>query len=230
MKNRNGKRCAALALLSVLTTFGPASAEDEVIRLFDGKSLTGWQTAGGKPVTRGWTVEDGMLVRTERGGSIFTTDEYGDFELSFEWKIARRGNSGIKYRVAFYEKGVYGNPGWLGCEYQLFDDVNRNTDPVHSSAAIYGLYAPARNKKLRPVGDFNESRIVVRGTRVEHWLNGDKVVEADTSTDDWKERIAASKFGDVAGFFRNAKGRIELQDHGSRVWFRRIELRPLNGQ
>jgi hypothetical protein len=203
------------------------SAEEEVIHLFDGKSLAGWQTAGGEPVTRGWTVQDGMLVRSSRGGSIFTVDEYGDFDLTFQWKIARRGNSGVKYRVAFYEKGVYGNPGWLGCEYQLFDDVNRPTDPVHSCGSIYELYAPSTEKKLRPVGEFNDSRIVARGSKVEHWLNGAKVVDADTQSEDWKQRIAASKFGDVAGFFRNAKGRIELQDHGHRVWFRNIELRPV---
>jgi hypothetical protein len=203
-------------------------AEDGVIRLFDGKSLSGWTTATGEPVTKGWIVEDGMLVRVSRGGSIYTADEYGDFDLSFQWKIARRGNSGIKYRVAFYKKGVYGNPGWLGCEYQLFDDVGRRPDPVHSSGAIYGLYAPSAQKELRPVGEFNDARIVVQGTKVEHWLNGVKVVEADTASDDWKRRIAASKFGDVAGFFRNAKGRIELQDHGSRVWFRNIELRKID--
>jgi hypothetical protein len=169
-----------------------------------------------------------MLVRDSRGGSIYTADEYGDFDLSFQWKIARRGNSGIKYRVAFYKKGVYGNPGWLGCEYQLFDDLGRRAEPVHSSGAIYGLYAPSAHKKLRPVGEFNDSRIIVQGTKVEHWLNDVKVVEADTTSDDWKRRIAASKFDDVAGFFRNSKGRIELQDHGSRIWFRNIELRKLD--
>jgi hypothetical protein len=203
-------------------------AEDAVIQLFDGKSLVGWTTAAGEPVKNGWIVEDGMLVRNGRGGSIYTAEEYGDFELSFEWKIARRGNSGVKYRVAFYPKGVYGNPGWLGCEYQLFDDVGRNAEPLYSSGAIYGLYAPSADKVLRPVGEFNDARIVVLGTKLEHWLNGVKVVEADTASEDWKQRIAASKFGDVAGFFRNPKGRIELQDHGSRVWFRKIELRPLD--
>jgi hypothetical protein len=227
MTIQHTKRYAALIILTAFTSFR-VQAEDQVIRLFDGKSLAGWQTAGGKAVTQGWEVEDGMLVRMSRGGSIFTTEEYGDFDLSFEWKIARRGNSGIKYRVAFYEEGVYGNPGWLGCEYQLFDDAGRRTEPVHSCGALYELYAPSADKKLRPVGEFNNSRIVLRGTRIEHWLNGDKVVEADAATEDWKQRIAASKFGDVAGFFQNAKGRIELQDHGHKVWFRQIELRPLS--
>ncbi len=203
-------------------------AEDKAIQLFDGKSLEGWTTDSGEPVTTGWAVEDGMLVRNGRGGSIFTAQEYGDFDLSFEWKIAPRGNSGVKYRVAHYEKGVHGNPGWLGCEYQIFDDAGRGARPRYSSGAIYELYAPANNKKLRPVGEFNDARIVVRGTKIEHWLNGEKIIEADTSSDDWKGRIARSKFGDVKGFFANRKGRIQLQDHGSKVWFRNLVLRPLD--
>jgi hypothetical protein len=218
---------AGVTLFGAFWQSAPVAANEAAIPLFDGKSLDGWTTAGGDPVTRGWTVEDGMLVRTSRGGSIFTAKEYGDFDLSFEWKIAPRGNSGVKYRVSFFEKGVYGNPGNLGCEYQIFDDVGRRAGPEHSCGALYALYPPSPDKKLRPVGEFNESRIVARGSKIEHWLNGVKVVEADTSSDDWRERIADSKFHDVAGFAQNAKGRIELQDHGSKIWFRNIILRPL---
>ena len=207
-----------------------ACAEDNAIQLFDGKSLEGWTTKSGEPVATGWTVKDGMLLRTGRSGSIYSAKEYGNFDLSFEWKIAPRGNSGVKYRVAYYKKGVYGFPGWLGCEYQLFDDVGRSAGPLHSSGAIYELYAPSASKKLRPVGEFNEARIVVRGTKIEHWLNGEKIVEADTSTDEWKGRIAHSKFADVKGFLANPKGRIELQDHGSKVWFRNMVLRSLDAK
>jgi hypothetical protein len=130
--------------------------------------------------------------------------------------------------VAFYKKGVYGNPGWLGCEYQIFDDAGRQVDPVNSCGAIYDLYAPSADKKLRPVGEFNDSRIVAQGARIEHWLNGDKIAAVDTSSEEWKQRIANSKFGGVHGFFQNSKGRIELQDHGHKVWFRNIALRPLD--
>jgi hypothetical protein len=217
-----------LVAFSWIAFAGAANADENTIQLFNGKSLEGWTTSSGEPVTSGWIVEDGMLVRTSRGGSIYTAKEYGDFDLSFEWKIAPRGNSGVKYRVAHYEKGVYGNPGWLGCEYQLFDDAGRGARPRYSSGAIYELYAPSENKKLRPVGEFNESRIVVHGTKIEHWLNGERIVDADTNSDDWKRRVARSKFGDVAGFFTNPKGRIELQDHGAKVWFRNIVLRPLD--
>jgi cytochrome c len=83
---------------------------------------------------------------------------------------------------------------------------------------------------VRPAGEFNESQIVVRGSKIEHWLNGAKIVDADTSSDDWRKRIADSKFHNVTGFGQNAKGRIELQDHGSKVWFRKINLRPLDAK
>ena len=217
-----------LALLSAVGWPATAIGEDAAIPLFDGKSLDGWTTAGGEPVTRGWTVEDGMLVRVSRGGSIFTAKEYGDLDLRFEWKIAPRGNSGLKYRVAFFEKGVYGNPGLLGCEYQLWDNAGRSAGPKHRCGALYALYAPSSEKSVRSAGEFNESQIVVRGSKIEHWLNGAKIVDADTSSDDWRERIADSKFHNVTGFGQNAKGRIELQDHGSKVWFRSIVLRPLD--
>ena len=218
----------AVVCALAVTAASDGAADEEVIALFNGKSLDGWTTADGRPVSKGWSVEDGMLVRESRGGAIYTDEEYGDFELSFQWKIAQRGNSGIKYRVRFYKKGVRGNPGWLGCEYQVFDDLGRDTNPKTSCGAIYGLYAPSEEKQLRPAGEFNDSRIVVRGTKIEHWLNGEKVVEADTSSHEWRRRIAGSKFSVVDGFFENPKGRIQIQDHGSKVWFRNVTLRRLD--
>ncbi|MEM9659633.1 MAG: DUF1080 domain-containing protein [Planctomycetota bacterium] len=221
----------ALATFSVFFVVRPEASlcvEPGVVELFDGKSLDGWTTAAGEPITKGWIIEDGALVRDRRGGSIYTVDEYGDFELSFQWKIAARGNSGVKYRVAHYEKGIWGRPAWLGCEYQLWDDDGRETKPETSSGSIYAIYAPSPDKRLRPIGEFNDSKIVAQGSRIEHWLNGEKVVEADTDTDDWRQRVKASKFGRADGFFTNARGRIELQDHGNRVWFRNIKLRVLD--
>jgi hypothetical protein len=227
-----------LAILAVaqLTSAekGPAAkapaADDGLLSLFDGKSLDGWTTASGEGVTKGWNVEDGLLVREQRGGAIYSKDEYGDFELDFDWKISERGNSGVKYRLQFYEKGVRGRPGWLGCEYQLLDDEKHpNAKKATTSAgALYSLYAPNKRKSLNPAGEFNHSRIVVRGTKFEHWLNGRKIVSADTSSETWKKRIAKSKFAKVKDFAQNAKGRIQIQDHGSKVWFRNITLKPLD--
>ncbi|MBN1853245.1 MAG: DUF1080 domain-containing protein [Pirellulales bacterium] len=223
-----GSTKAGLFFLGFVLCQSIIHAEEPRIHLFDGKSLSGWTTEEGKPVTKGWAVEDGLLVCTQRGGAIYTEDEYGDFDLRFQWKIAKRGNSGVKYRVAFYPKGLWGNPGWLGCEYQLFDDSGRSVSPQQSAGALYGLYEPNDRKQLKPIGEFNDSRIVVRGTKIEHWLNGEKIVAADTSSDDWQKRVAQSKFNQVENIFKNPKGRIQLQDHGSKVWFREITIRVLD--
>lgn len=193
------------------------------VALFDGATLNGWTTQDGKPVTKGWTVEDGALFRKDRGGHIYSTGEYENFELSFEWKIAKNGNSGLKYHVR-----KFGNQ-WLGREYQLFDDQGRKTakQDAHSAGALYALYGPNEEKELKPVGEYNTARIVARGTHIEHWLNGRKIVEVDTSSDDWRKRVSRSKFSDKAGFEVNGRGRIMLQDHGGQVWIRKLVLVPL---
>jgi 3-keto-disaccharide hydrolase len=205
-----------------------AKAPRPPIQLFDGKTFHGWTAKGGGPVTGNWSIEDGTLALNGEGGSLVTADEYGDFDLSFQWKLAAHGNSGVKYRVNFYEQGVHGHPSWLGCEYQIFDDPKSTPTTKHSSGALYDLYPPTVEHSLRPAGEFNDARIVARGTTFEHWLNGVKIVSADMSSDEWKERISQSKFNGVKGFMQKPKGRIELQDHNSRVWFRNLVLTPLD--
>lgn len=229
MKKRNLQITSVLSLLLVVgsTAAGSEGLEEGFVSLCDGTTLNGWTTADGKPVTTGWVAEDGVLTRVSRGGSIFSIKEYGDFDLRFEWRIASRGNSGVKYRVRFYERGVFGRPGWLGCEYQLWDD-NRETRPNQTAGALYALFAPNDSKELKPLDEFNASRIVAVGPRLEHWLNGKLIVEADTGSDAWRDRIANSKFGNVEDVFQNRTGRIQLQDHGSRVWFRNIRIRELS--
>lgn len=207
----------------------PFSENGRVIELFNGKDLSGWTTSSGEPVTDGWAVEDGELVRTSRGGAIYADGEYEDFILDFEWKIAPGVNSGLKYRVQFYEKGVYGNPGWLGCEYQIYDEA-KNPPAEGSTGALYDIYPPNDKKQVNPPGEYNHSRIVVSGNRIEHWLNGERIVAADTSSDEWKERIADSKFAPVEGFGQNRRGRIQVQDHGGKISFKRITLRPLRSK
>jgi hypothetical protein len=206
-----------------------AGDSNEVIQLFDGKTLNGWTNVNGAPVKEGWTVEDGALVRTGRGGAIYAKGEYHDFALDFDWAIAAGGNSGVKYRVRFYKKGVWGNPGWLGCEYQIYDNSKRPGAfySKTSAGALYAIYSPNKKKHLKPVGQYNHSRIVSHGTRVEHWLNGEKIVAVDTASQDWKEHVAQSKFAPVKDFAQNRRGRIQFQDHGSKVWFRNITIRPL---
>lgn len=202
-------------------------APRESIALFNGKNLDGW-TMNREPVTKGWTVEDGVLHCEGKVGAIWTEKEYGDFDLSFDWKIAKGGNSGIKYRMAFYQRGVRGKPGWLGPEYQMFDELTIKTTPQTSSASLYDLVAPSKNKKLKPVGEFNTGRIVSRGTKIEHWLNGEKLVDIDTSSDEWRERVAASKFALAKDFGKNRKGRIMITDHRHPAWFRNIRIREFD--
>ncbi len=197
------------------------------VSLFDGKTLRGWTTPDGQPVSQGWEVVDGAIHRNGKGGQIVTEGEFDNFELSLEWKVAKGGNSGVKYRIQPHptRKGQ-----WVGCEYQVLDDDNHpnGKKPTTRAGALYDLYAPDEaSKELRPVGEYNSLRIVARGTKLEHWLNGQKVLEIDTASQDWKDRIARSKFKTVPGFAAARPGKILLQDHNSEVWFRDIKVRPL---
>jgi hypothetical protein len=226
---RNPSWYVAAMLFTVAAAAG-AQDESSFVPLFDGKTLEGWTTARGNPVTQGWEVQDGAIVRTGGGGSIFTEREYGDFELRFDWRISRRGNSGVKYRVARYAKGIYSSPEWLGYEYQIWDDERRGTPAHMSAASIYLLQAPEDEKPLKPTGEFNTGRIVAVGPHLEHWLNGAKVLDVDTSSDIWWRRVANTKFGEVKEIFQNSSGRIQLQDHGNKVWFRNLRIRELGSE
>ena len=209
-----------LASVSVLTGGEP-------VPLSNGKDLSGWTDAAGKAPGEGWKVEEGGVIhRAGKAGDLFTAKEYGDFELSFSWKVAAGGNSGVKYRMK-----EYAGKGLLGPEYQVLDDEKHpdaKVGPQRQSAALYDLVAAdAAAKRLKPPGEWNESRIVVRGGSIEHWLNGAKVVSITVGSDAWKAVHAKSKFKGVADFAANAKGRIMLQDHGDEVWFRGLMIRGL---
>ncbi len=221
------QRLAAVCVITIaVTTLAAADdSSSELVPLFDGKTLDGWLLPNGKPPGNEWDVSDGAIHhRKGRGGHLISEKQFTDFELQFEWKIAHGGNSGVKYRTTMTPKGLY------GCEYQLLDDPNHSNgkNPKTRLAALYDLYAPDEGaKQPRPVGEFNESRIVARGSKLEHWLNGKKVLEVDTASDDWKARIAKSKFKTIGDFAASKPGPILLQDHGDEVWFRNIMIRPL---
>jgi hypothetical protein len=196
------------------------------IPLFDGSSMSGWTTPEGQPVSGGaWEVGDGAIhlnVSKGRGGNVITDREFGDFELVFEWKIAARANSGIKYRVKDFQGQL------LGCEYQMIDDRDYGQlRPAQTTAALYDLYEPTGHDLLKPPGEYNRGTIIVCGNCIEHYLNGHLVVSAVVGSDEWRRRIAASKFNDVEGFGENRYGRIMLTDHGDEIWFRNLFIRPL---
>lgn len=198
-------------------------AEDITSQLFDGHTLHGWTNLDGGPIGEGWEVVDGTIhLKTlqQRSGAILSEREFGDMDLSFEWKIPADGNSGLKYRVRKYGDRT------LGCEYQIYDDTSKREaiSPRQSAGALYGLFEPAPGKPLKPVGEFNLARIVIRGNDVQHWLNGKLIVAATIGSDEWKKRIADSKFNEYEGFALNHRGKIMLTDHGSQVWYRNFKL------
>lgn len=192
--------------------------------LFDGKSLTGWRGYQNKPVPQGWQAQDGMLVRLTGGGDIITSEEFDDFELAFEWRMSKGGNSGVFYRALETPKLIW----HMAPEYQILDNGQHKDggQPLTSAGSCYALYAPQQDV-TKPVGEWNESRIVARGPHVEHWLNGTKLLEFEIGSSDWKSRVAASKFKAYPGFGEQRGGRIGLQDHGDVVWYRNIRIREL---
>ena len=232
------RRYAALAavgavcamFLADVTRANRDNADADAEQLFDGKTLAGWVTRDGKPVEKGWIVEDGCIVRdTHGGGDIFTEGSYGDFDLSFEWKVTAGVNSGVKYRVR-----EFGGQR-LGPEYQIIDESSDKPKPGSETGSLYALYETSPDRVLNPPGEWNHARIVARGTRLEHWLNGVKLFEADTASDDWAKRLAKSKFAKRTGFATGA-GPIMLTDHApalsdlgkpDKIWFRNFTIRRL---
>lgn len=202
------------------------ASADEWVSLFDGETLKGWTTGQGKELEEGgWTAEKGVLHLVGKGGSIYSEKEYGDFEFRFEWKISEKGNSGVKYRVTKYGKNL------LGPEYQVLDDEKHpdgKNGTKRQSAALYDILpADAEKKKLKPVGQWNQSRIVAKGMRLKHFLNGEKVIDLTVGSEEWKKLVVESKFKKEKAFAENAKGRLMLQDHSDPVWYRKLEVKEL---
>jgi hypothetical protein len=194
------------------------------IMLFDGNSLSGWRSLKREKPGAGWKVADGAITRTAASGDLLTVGEFGDFELSLEWKITAGANSGIIYRVGLAAEQTF----HTGPEYQILDGIKARDriDPKHATGALYDLVAPSKDK-TRPIGQWNESRIIVKGWQVQHWLNGEKIVEIDLASPEGQALIAASKFRTMPDFARLPRGHIALQDHDESVSFRNIRIREL---
>jgi len=206
--------------------------------LWDGKSTKGWRSASaaGFPA-KGWSFDNGELAVVAKGGGgdIMSDEEFGAFELQMEFKFAAGANSGIFYLLTSPHDPASGAP--LGLEFQILDDERHpdaklGVDGNRTIASLYDVYPRAKlmtNVGIAPKVDlWQHARIVARadGT-VEHWLNGVKVLEFKRGSDDFRTRIAASKFKSTPGFGEAPKGRILLQDHGDAVSFRSIKIREL---
>lgn len=217
-------------------------------RLFDGETSTGWEGFQGTPFpATSWAIEDGTIrtLANNSGGDIVTVSEFENFELVFDWRLVKGGNSGVKYLV----QKAWAGPGYrphlspdakrrsmlraTGPEYQLLDDDNlnrRRTGWEYSSCgSLYLLYKPVADKPVRAAGEWNTSRIVVRGTHGEHWLNGTKILEYEFNSPDMFSRIERTKFKRVPGFGFKGPGHIALTHHNHPVWYRNIKIRALAG-
>lgn len=226
--------CASASLAAAETAPNTLTPDEQAAGwrlLWDGSSATGWRgTRADVFPTKGWQVKDGVLtvLKSEGhgGGDIVTRETFGNFELSVEFKLTPGANSGIKYFVAENTS--------LGLEYQLLDDAlhpdakgGRNGNRTLGS--VYDLYPASAAKPVKPIGEWNTARIVSRGPRVEHWLNGEKVADYERFTAAFRRDVADSKYATSPGFGEWKEGRILLQDHGDEVHFRNIKIRALRG-
>jgi Domain of Unknown Function (DUF1080) len=193
--------------------------------LFDGKTLDAWRGYKSQTVPAGWHIVDNTITKGRETGDIITRHQFGNFELELEWKLGKAGNSGIFYRGTEEYDHIY----WSAPEYQLLDDANApdGKKRITSAASAYGLYEP-RADVTKPFDQWNSTRIVVKGAHVEHWLNGQKVVEYELWSPDWKARVARSKFKDWPNYGLAKRGYIGIQgDHDGKLSLRNIRIREL---
>lgn len=193
--------------------------------LFDGKMLDTFRGWRSESMPEGWHVRDGTLAKEGDVDDLVTKEQFGNFELELEWKIGKGGNSGVFYRATREYDHIY----WSGPEYQLLDDANAadGRSRLTAAAAAYGLYGPAAGV-VKPYGEWNKTRIIVAGDHVEHWLNGQKVVEYDFGSPDWRAKVAASKFAKYPNYGSAKKGFIGIQgDHPGSLQLRHIRIREL---
>jgi len=194
--------------------------------LFDGETLDGWRVFGREGMSDGWAAVDGTLSRVADGAmDIITTEQFADFELSLEWKVAECGNSGVFIRASEEVDRIFeGAP-----EMQVLDDACHvdGQNPLTSAGANYALH-PAPRGVVHPAGEWNHARIRVQGNHVTHWLNGQEIVDYELGSDAWKALVAASKFAEWPEYGTFPTGHIGLQDHGDPVWYRNIKIRELD--
>lgn len=236
MKFQTGIPVALILIAAIASINGPILAqesatqeEENITVLFDGTNLDHWRGYANEKVGAGWKIDDGTLMfdGESGGGDIVTRESYANFELTFDWKVAKAANSGIMYRVSLGDPAPY----FSGPEYQVLDDGAHGDgkNKLTSAGSLYAMYAP-EGKELNDVGEWNSAKIVLNGNQVEHWLNGTKVVDVEIHSDDWNEKLAASKFRDWEKFGKNESGHIAFQDHGDQVWYRNIRIKNLDDE
>jgi len=204
--------------------------------LFDGKTTRGWHKYGGAAVGSAWKIADGAIYldtsvkkdwQIDSGGDIATDQEFENFDLKLEWKIAKNGNSGVMFYV--HEDKQFNYPWETGPEMQVLDNIGApdNKKENHLAGTLYDLSGTAEKSKPKPVGEWNQVEIISVNGKLDLYLNTVNIVSTNLWDDNWKKMVAGSKFKSMPGFGTYKKGRIALQDHGNMVWFRNIMIKRL---
>lgn len=232
--NQSAKTDATATSETATTTDSAATASTakEVVALFDGQSLAGWHGFNKTGEVKNWTVQDGALVclgaaKDAHGGDLVTDKQYGNFELTWDWKVDQGSNSGVMYHVV--EDPKYQAPYETGPEYQVMDDIGfpEKLENWQLAGADYAMTPANDKKKLKPVGEWNSSKIVYNNGHLEHWLNGEKIVDSDTNSEAWKKQRAEGKWKDYPDYAQAQTGYIALQDHGNKAYFKNIKIKEL---
>lgn len=200
-------------------TLTEAEKKDGWKLLFDGKDLSNFRNYKAEGVNEKWQVKDGAFTLTEKGGGdIITKEEYGAFEIKLDYKIAPEGNSGLMYHV----KETEPKPWQTGPEVQIQDNVDGH-DP-QKAGWLYQLY-PSEVDATKPAGEWNTMHIVITPEKCVHYMNGTKYCEYVKGSEEWDEKVAASKFSKFENFGKPTEGHICLQDHGNVVSFRNVKIK-----
>jgi hypothetical protein len=217
------------------TEIKAAGSDTGWVSLFDGKTTAGWHSYGKTTAGEAWKVADGALYldTTKKtgwqttGGDICTADEYENFDLKLEWKIAPKGNGGIIFLI-HEDTAKYQYVWKTGPEMQVLDNDGHDDGkiPKHRAGDLYDLISSSK-ETVKPVGEWNEAEIIVKNGTLNFFLNGTNEVSTTLWADSWKKLIAGSKFKDMPDFGTFKKGKIALQDHGNMVWYRNIRIKKL---
>ena len=226
------KKINLFALVLVCVALISASPSKKWTTLFDEKTFNGWHNFNKTgPVSDKWTIEDGAMMLTGKGGGDLVTDStYENFELELEWKISEGGNSGVMWGVV--EDKKYCCPYMTGPEMQVLDDQKHPDAKAgktgnHKSGSLYDMIPPSDTTVVKPAGEWNKAKMSIDKGRGMFWLNGKMMVEFPTTGTGWTDLVANSKFKTWSDFAKFPRGKIALQDHGNKVWYRNIRIREL---
>jgi hypothetical protein len=225
MKHSSVRGAFAALIVAVLATLSGQAAQPQWVSLFDGQTIAQWRGYKMATVPDSWRVEEGAITWTKGAAvDLVSREQYTNFEFEFDWKLPPGGNSGVMFRVTEDLDRTYHS----GPEFQILHNAGHSDgkNPMTSAGSNHSLHAPTKDM-TKPVGEWNQGRLVVNGNHVEHWLNGEKIVDYDLHSPDWTKRLMASKFKDVPRYGREPKGHLVLQEHGSRIQYKNLRIKVL---